>query len=628
MDKFSIKIDGVPLLPNINGDIIEIIVDTDAFQPGMFTILLNDTPTIAGQPILTHTDNLLLFRIGAKVTISAYVKVEPNPIPSTMELISGEITAIEPLFLEDGQVQLRIRGYDAAHRLTLGKKTRAWGNGLSPTVTEMQIVTTIAGDNGLTPMIDPIGVASLLYEYVIQYNQSDWDFLWARARIFGYQLYVTGSMLRFTQASIPRNLKPVSLIWGENLQNFKPRFVSAGATTGVEAHGYSSSLKKDISSKSIPGSANLDPTTSPTVAKGILGGAAIATGFRSKAVDHIVSPAITNPATATVYAKAHFLEHESHYVRASGDCFGDPNLVAGCNTLITNIGTRFAGTYYVTQARHIFRAGVYKVEFEVSGRNPFTFGHLTGQDPELNKINGAVVGIVTDINDPLFEGRLKVKYPWMPKGTAGEMSSGWARMASLGGGKNGGVYFTPEIDDEVLVIFEQGDVNFPYIVGVLWNKKDKPPKAASGSPVLAGKVNQRIIKSKSGHIVVLDDTPGQEKIIILDKSDNGIEIDSVKNSLTIKTKGDLVLDVGGKFIMNSKLDMTMESKTQGSIKVSTKLDIETQTGATIKAGISQLELTSASAALKSTNVDIQGQAKASVKGSAMVEIQGGLVKIN
>lgn len=628
MDKFSIKINGVPLLPNVYGDIIEVVVDTNAFQPGMFTILINDTPTIAGQPLLTHTDNLILFRIGAKVTISSSIQNNPNPIPTTKELFSGQITAIEPMFREDGQIQLRIRGYDAAHKLTLGKKTRAWGTGLLPTVTEMQIVTTIAGDNGLTPMIDPTGVASLLYEYVIQYNQSDWDFLWARARICGYQLYVDGSTLRFVQAGIPRNAVPTSLTWGENLLTFKPRFVAAGAVTGVQAHGYNPALKKGISGKSIPGSANLDPTASPAVAKGVLGSVAIKTGFSSSAVDHVVSSSITNVAAAIVLAKARFLEHESHYVRASGEASGEPNLVAGSNALITNVGTRFAGTYFVTQAIHIFRSGDYRVEFEVSGRNPFTFGHLTGQDPEITTINGAVIGIVTDINDPMLEGRMKVKFPWMPEGSAGEMSSGWARMASLGGGKNGGIFFTPEVNDEVLVIFEQGNVNYPYIVGVLWNKGDKPPKAPTGTPVLGGQVNQRIIKSKSGHIVVFDDTPGKEKITLQDKNDNGIEIDSVMNKMTIKTKGDLIFEVGGKFVMNSQLDMTLESKAKGSIKVISKLDIEAQSGATLKAGTSQLDLTPASAALKSANVEIQGQAKATVKGTAMVEIQGGLVKIN
>jgi uncharacterized protein involved in type VI secretion and phage assembly len=281
----------------------------------------------------------------------------------------------------------------------------------------------------------------------------------------------------------------------------------------------------------------------------------------------------------------------------------------------------------VTQARHVYSSGGYKVEFEVSGRNPYTFGHLTGQDPEQNKIFGAVIGVITDNSDPMMEGRLKVKYPWMPEGSMGPISSGWARMASLGGGKTGGIYFTPEVNDEVLVIFEQGDVSYPYIVGVLWNKMDRPP-GIPGKAVAAGKVNQRIIKSRSGHTIMLDDTTGQEKISILDKNNNGIEIDSVKNEMTIKALGNLTIDVGGKLTINSKLDFVIDSKAQGSIKAVAKLALEGNAGANVKAGASELDMTPASAALKSATVDVQGTAKASVKGSAMVEIQGGIVKIN
>jgi len=620
MDELSIKINGMTVPGALFGDVLEITVDTDVFMPGMFTILLDDTPAIQGQPLLKHTDNAILFQIGASVEISSKVEQGISPIPTQNTLIEGEITSIEPMFRDDGQVQLRIRGYDAAHRLTLGKKTRAWGTGLpAPTVTEAQIVSTIARENGLTPVINPAGIASVMYKYVMQYNQSDWDFLWARARLLGYQVYVQGKNLYFSPASVPRQLNPVNLKWSENLKNFRPRFVSAGAVTGVDAYGWNPDLKQEVKSPSIPGAAKVDLTSSPTVSKAFSGSTVIRSGFSSKAKDSVVSPSIANPAIGVVAANARFLQHESAFVRASGATFGHPYLLAGSNAVVTNIGVRFAGSYFVTQARHTYRAGDYSVEFEVSGRNPYTFGHLMGQDPEINKIYGAVIALVTDLNDPLMQGRVKVKFPWMPKESSSELSSDWARMATMAGGKSG-IYFSPEVNDEVLVVFEQGDVNFPYIVGVLWNAKDKPPDGASGKAVVAGQVNQRVIRSRAGHVIVLDDTMGKEKITIQDKSGNKIEIDSIKNEMLIKTAGNLTLDVGGKFSLKSKLGFEMKSETNGTI--------EANTGVGIKAGASQLDLQAATAALKSAQVEIQANAMASLKGSAMVEIQGGLVKIN
>jgi len=414
-DELSVKVDGVPLPGALFGDVLEITVDTDVFMPSMFTILLNDTPVVTGQPLLKHTDNALLFRIGCKVEITAKAELPPNPVPASKALIEGYITSIEPQFREDGQVLLRIRGYDAAHRLTLGKKTRAWGTGLAPTVTEAEIVNKIAGENGLTPVVNIAGLAGVMYDYVMQYNQSDWDFLWARARLFGYQVYVDGKSLVFGPAGLPRNPVPVNLIWAMDLRSFRPRLVTAGAINSVMARGWNSDLKQESVGSNIPAAAALDMPSSPTVSKGLSGSVAITTaGFGSQNKDYVLDPIINNPAIGVVVATARFLQHESHYVAASGECNGNPNLVAGCNAVVINVGVRFAGTYFVTQARHIYRNGDYRVAFEVSGRNPYTFGHMMGKDPEVNKIFGAVIGIVTDLNDPLMQGRLKVKFPWMP----------------------------------------------------------------------------------------------------------------------------------------------------------------------------------------------------------------------
>ena len=121
-------------------------------------------------------------------------------------------------------------------------------------------------------------------------------------------------------------------------------------------------------------------------------------------------------------------------------------------------------------------------------------------------------------------------------------------------------------------------------------------------------------------MIVLDDTAGAEKIVLQDKTGkNSIEIDSVKNAITIKSAGDLTIDVTGKLILKSKQDFTVESTTKADLKV----------------GSAELTLEMAGSALKGTKLDLQGQtqtaiqgAQTSVKGSAMVEIQGGIVKIN
>jgi phage protein D/phage baseplate assembly protein gpV len=619
--EFSVKIDHLPN-PALFGDTIEIIVDTSAFMPAMFSITIQEKPDIPG--IFTYIDNALMYRLGAGVEISAQISNPQTQIPISNTLLKGEITAIEPLFSESGHAQLRIRGYDLGHRLTTGKKTRTFGDGnpIAPTLTDMQIVSKIAGEYGLIPKVDMSGLGGLMYHYVLQYNQSDWDFLWSRAQLIGYQVYVDGRTLHFEPAGKQRG-KPVSLSWQTDLSRFEPRIVSLGAISKVGASNWDGNKKMSVKGSA---SSHMSNTVATIPGAAVPGSKQITVAFMGRPEDNVVNPGAGTPAIANAMAKARFAEHESSFVRASGEVQGgSPNLVAGTVMAITNVGVRFSGKYFATDARHIYRNGRYTVQFQVSGRNPYTIRSLLlGKEHEASKLYGVMPAVVTNNTDPEMMGRVRVKFPWMPDEN---LDSAWARLAMPGAGPERGLFFVPEVNDEVLVAFEQGDPNAPYVVGALWNKKDKPPKAPAGVAVAAGKVNQRILRSRTGHVIVLDDTQGQEKITIQDKSGkNSIEIDSVKNSMAINVQGDLTIDVGGKFTVKSKMDYSLTAQ---------KVDMQAQTGASVKSGSSQLDLQAAGAALKGTKVDVQGQAQTniqgaqtSVKGSAMVEIQGALVKIN
>ncbi len=628
--EFSVKIDHIPN-PALFGDTIEIIVDTSAFMPSMFSITIQEKPDIPG--IFPYIDNALLYRLGATVEISAQITDPVSNLSVSNTLIEGEITAIEPIFSESGHAQLRIRGYDLGHRLTIGKKTRTFGDGnpIAPTVTEMQIVSTIASEHGLIPNVDMSGLGGLMYHYVMQYNQSDWEFLWARAQMLGYQVYVKGRTLNFQKADKERGT-PVSLSWQRDLSKFEPRIVASGAISTVKASGWDSKNKKEVSSSA---NSHVSSTAAVIPARAAPGSLQVVTAFQKKFEDAVTDPAIKTVGIASAVAKARFAEHESSFVRAQGEVKGGhPNLVAGTSLLITNVGQRFSGKYFATEARHIYRNGSYKVQFQVTGRNPYTLRSLLlGKEHETNKLYGVMPALVTDINDIESLGRVRVKFPWMPESS---QSSAWARLALPGAGAERGIFFIPEINDEVLVAFEHGDPSSPYVVGALWNHKDVPPKAPAGAAVAAGKVNQRIVRSRTGHVIVLDDTQGQEKITIQDKTGkNSIEIDSTKNAMSITTQGDLTIDVGGKLTIKSKMDFLVQGQAKGEIKAQSNLDMQAQTGASLKAGQSQLDLQAAGAALKGTKVDLQSQtqtniqgAQTAVKGSAMVEIQGAMVKIN
>jgi uncharacterized protein involved in type VI secretion and phage assembly len=174
-----------------------------------------------------------------------------------------------------------------------------------------------------------------------------------------------------------------------------------------------------------------------------------------------------------------------------------------------------------------------------------------------SRIDGVTVALVIDNKDPQGYGRVRVKYPWLSDEEIGH----WARIATLMAGKQRGTFFLPEVDDEVLVAFENGDVGRPYIIGALWNGVDQPPDTNAD-----GKNNLRFIKSRSGHLVRLDDTDGSEKIEIIDKDGkNQIVIDTASKKITIQSDQDIDIEApNGKITLNAT---NVEIKSSSDTKI-------------------------------------------------------------
>ena len=192
-----------------------------------------------------------------------------------------------------------------------------------------------------------------------------------------------------------------------------------------------------------------------------------------------------------------------------------------------------------------------------------------------NRFYGVVVGVVTNNQDPENMHRVKVRFPWL----SDDVESNWARVASPMAGNGRGAYFLPEVDDEVLVAFDHGRIDHPYVLGCLWNGKDGAPESNQN-----GENNNRTIKSRSGHVLRLNDASGNETIEIIDKSGkNRIIIDTARNSITIEAEADItVKSSSGKLTLQAARGIEMKSQAGISAQAAQGIDLKANAQVTVK----------------------------------------------
>ena len=152
-----------------------------------------------------------------------------------------------------------------------------------------------------------------------------------------------------------------------------------------------------------------------------------------------------------------------------------------------------------------------------------------GHDPPTARWYGVYPALVTDVKDPDGQGRVKVELPWSPDSDGGGYAA-WARLATLMAGAGRGSWFVPDVDDEVLVGFEGGDPRRPYVLGALWNGSDAPPQTMDGT----GNNDKKVLKSRNGVTITLDDADGQEQLVLETPGAQKLTLKDGPGSITIE----------------------------------------------------------------------------------------------
>jgi phage protein D/phage baseplate assembly protein gpV len=549
---FRIEVDGTILDEAIEALLVSAFVDGSLNLPDMFVLTFRDPD----RTVLERAN----IEIGKKVTISVVSDADPGGA----KLISNaEVTAVEAEFDPAGTLTT-VRGLDQSHRLFRGRTTESYKN-----VTYSDIARKVAQRAGLaTGTIDD---TTEVFPHVSQGNVSDWDFLKDLADSIGYEITALNGKLDFRKpadashapaSGTLRTEDPLQLTLGGNLLRFRSIVTSAEQVKEVKVRGWDVKQKR-----ALIGSAPADPKGVELSVKP----SSLAGKFGNPTYVDVATP-YESQAEVDAAAKALAEEISGAFAAFDGAARGNPKLRAGAAVSLGLAGRPFDGRYTLTTTRHVYdpQEG-YTTWFTVSGHQDRSLLGLASGNGRRPILQGVVPAVVTDARDPEKLCRVKLHFPWM----SDTYESDWVRTLQPGAGSDRGTMLVPEVNDEVLVAFEHGDIRHPYVLGGLYNGIDKPSsKIISLIDGNSGAVNWKGFVSRTGHRLGISDENGKELVelrtgddklvVLLDKAKTAIEITS-GGKVTIKGTGDI--EISSDANVKLKAGANLELEATGQLKV-------------------------------------------------------------
>jgi phage protein D len=350
---FNVEVNGARLQADISMNIqqVQVVSKSDTLDTFSLTIV-NAFPNLRW----THTKDADLFRE------SQSVKIKMGYVDDLKEMIEGEITTIKATFPESGTPTLAVEGHTLLHRLHGENKTRTFQK-----MTDKQIVEQIAADAKLEPQVED---TQIQYDYVMQPNQSDLDFLRERARRIHFEVLVQNKKLIFRKAKEGEG-KKYTFLWAQTqksfgsnpntlpLKSFSPELNFFEAVTSVEHRAYDSMTKQSFVSKAGPS----DQTS--TMGGSQTGAQALSTRFQTERKSVSVREPFTTQEEGDQRAKADFNNKALNLIVGSAATIGVPDLRPGHVVELKGLGPRFDGSYLVDELTHSISGSGYQTSFKV-----------------------------------------------------------------------------------------------------------------------------------------------------------------------------------------------------------------------------------------------------------------------
>jgi uncharacterized protein involved in type VI secretion and phage assembly len=562
----SISLGGGPIDPTLGSQLIELRVETTTALPDVCTLRFAEADPDGSDGLKIVDD--ARFKLGAPLSVKL---ASPSGTGGLQPVFDGEITTVEAeLGSRPGGepvLELIVTGHDKSHRMHRRTTTRTFRQ-----VTVGDVARKMAGESGVA-----VGTIATLKggpaEERHQVGETDWAFLSKLVSSHGGELDVAAGKLHVIDPSKAKG-EVAELIWGQTLDRFRPRVSSVGQLDKVSVHGWDPKKKAAIVKE-----AQLKASTSVENAS--------VNGVVSGTKAHVTTARVSTDADAEAAAAA-IATHLGHErVQAEAVATGNPKLLAGEYVKISGVGKRFGGVHRIVSAVHTYGSRGYQVRLTLgAGGRPLAqaFAGVNGGGAPARFADHLVVAIVTDNKDPDKLGRVKVRYPTL----AENVESGWARIVRGASGKERGAVALPEVNDEVIVAFENGDVRRPFVLGALFNGKDTP--------------GADLVKPDSSFAARFPrDLDVATKAAVIVAADKGMTVTASKGPIEITASKEMKLTAskGG-----PPSAMTIE--TTGQIKMTGKMGVEIASSGPLK---------------------ITSQAPVTVESTAMLQLKGSVVQV-
>ncbi|HBF82064.1 MAG TPA: type IV secretion protein Rhs [Streptomyces sp.] len=557
-----------------------------AWVAQLVSCVVDENVNLPDTALLTYRDPDHKLLTATGITIGTPLKISVVTVEDrTRErLFTGEVTAVELDSDTTGTFTV-IRAYSKAHRLQRGRRVRAFRN-----MRTADIVREVAAGAGLP--CGRVEAAPITHQQLTQANVSDWEFLQQLAGESGALVRIDGTgTLQFVKPEPAASGGTVELAYGDNLLALRAVLTSAEGADDVEVRGWNVTTKTPLVARQ-PSvrSTTVVPGLSPSVA-----GRAFGASARTTVAD---TPYRTQAETTAV-AGAVAAAVSSGFGEIEAVAKGDPQLRAGEPVSLATAGPAFSGRYTATAAHHVLDPhGGYRTTVLVSAASDRSLAGLaTGGNapPRGPRMPGLAIGVVTDVREGGSQrGWVKLTFPWLDD----TYVTDWVRTVQWGGQGGGGV-FSPEVNDEVLVGFEQGLLDSPYVLGGLYNGVDKPsPHDVPLIDPASGKVNRRSLVSRSGNRLELLDAPRGPSGVRLASGDKRLEVllDERRDRIELTVYGP-----GG-------------TRALSSVTLS-------PTGITLDAGTGNVTINGRS-------VTVNGKADVTVEGGLLAVLKAKLIRIN